>query len=158
MKLLNIYSATAIGLTIGVIGASAASLVDAHSITSSPQKIAQANTKTNPRTGYAVINIKEFIAQKNLTVTTPNQVATKIFSYTGEEEGRKSEDISIKYSNNNAVILHTEDGLADDSLAARRYRVEMTKVNNKWQISWVGLQTKCWQGRGHQNWSGKNCR
>jgi hypothetical protein len=157
MKLLNIiYPAAILGLTIGVSVASVTNLVDANSI-SGAQLTAQTNPQANIRKGYLVISPKQFIADNKITVTTPNQVATKLFNYTEEAEGRKSEEISVKYGKNSAVILHTEDGLADDSLAARRYRIEMTKVNNKWQISWVGLQTKCWQGRGHQNWSGKVC-
>ncbi len=35
-----------------------------------------------------------------------------------------------------------------------RYRVEMQRIQGKWQIIWVGSQSKCQQGRGHQTWQG----
>ncbi len=116
-------------------------------------------TATNPRAGYKVIDTKEFIAREKLKISTPNQVAAQLFSYIGEEEGRKGESVSVDYSSkrDRAVILNSKDGLADDSVAAIRNRVEMQKIQGKWQIIWIGYQSKCWQGRGHQTWQGKNC-
>ena len=110
----------------------------------------------NPRAGYKVVNTKEFINNQQLKISTPNQIAVKLFGYPGEEEGRKAESVSVDYSNrdNRAVILNTKEGLADDSVAAMRYRVEMQRIQGKWQIIWVGSQSKCQQGRGHQTWQG----
>jgi PAS domain-containing protein len=113
---------------------------------------------TNPRADYRVVNTKEFINNQQLKISTPNQIAVQLFGYTGEEEGRKAESVSINYINRDrAVIINTQEGLADDSVAAMRYRVEMQQVKGKWQIIWVGSQSKCQQGRGHQTWQGKLC-
>ena len=96
----------------------------------------------NPRAGYKVVNTKEFINNQQLKISTPNQIAVKLFGYTGEEEGRKAESVSVDYSNRDrAVILNTQEGLADDSVAAMRYRVEMQRIQGKWQIIWVGSQS-----------------
>jgi hypothetical protein len=66
---------------------------------------------TNPREGYKAVNTKEFIAKEQLKISTPNQVSVQLFGYTGEEEGRKAESVSVDYFNrSSAVILHTQNG------------------------------------------------
>jgi len=74
------------------------------------------------------------------------------------QEGRKSEDISVAYpTRETSTIVHTVVGLADDSVAALRQRIELRRTSNKWDIVWVGRQSKCQPGRGHQDWSAKSC-
>ncbi len=114
--------------------------------------------KSNPRSGYQSINVQQFVSANQISVSTPNQVGVQLFRETEEIEGRKSETVSITYPTpNTAIIMHTEEGLADDSVAAMRHRLELQRRQNKWQIIWVGRQTKCQPGRGHQNWSSKLC-
>ena len=81
-----------------------------------------------------------------------------MFSSVEEREGRRSEEISLTYpTGKTAVIVHTIVGLADDSVNGIRNRLELKRNQNKWEIIWVGMQTKCHQNRGHQNWADGVC-
>jgi hypothetical protein len=114
--------------------------------------------QSNPRSGYQTIKVQEFLSSKRIKVTIPKAIAVQLFSSLEEEEGRKSEDISIAYpTRDTSVIVHTIVGLADDSVGGIRNRIEMRRSQNKWQIVWVGRQQKCQPGRGHQNWSSVLC-
>ena len=57
-----------------------------------------------------------------------------------------------------AVIMHTVVGLADDSMAGIRHRIELAFRQNKWEIVWVGRQSQCQPNRGQQNWATGSCR
>ncbi|MGB3651250.1 MAG: peptidoglycan-binding domain-containing protein [Rivularia sp. (in: cyanobacteria)] len=121
-------------------------------------KLNAALQQNNPRSNFQVINVQEFIAYKGIKATNPKAVAAQLFGSLEEEEGRNYEDISITYlRGETAVIVQTLVGLADDSLGAIRYRIELKLNQNKWEIVWVGQQYKCQPGRGHQNWSDVIC-
>jgi hypothetical protein len=110
------------------------------------------------RSGYQALNAKQFAADNKITTFNPKDIAVKLFSSDRESEGRKSDAISVEYpTRNTAVIVHTVVGLADDSVAAKRYRIELGIRQNKWEIIWVGRQSKCQPNRGHQNWAAGLC-
>lgn len=114
--------------------------------------------QTAARSNYRVINISNFVSQKQIFGLGPNQAAVKLFGYQGEEKGRRREEIAVTYSRpDTAIILLTKEGLADDSLFAIKTRVEMRRAKNGWQVIWAGEQYKCHQGRGSQAWSAKLC-
>ena len=121
-------------------------------------KLNAALQEDNPRFDFQVINVQEFISSNRIRVSTPKAVAVQLFRNSEEEEGRKSEDISVAHpTRETAVIVHTIVGLADDSVAGIRDRIELKRNQNKWEIVWVGRQYKCQPNRGHQNWSGSLC-
>lgn len=111
----------------------------------------------NPRSNFRVLNVEEF--RNQIKDFDPKAVAIQLFNTPDEGEGRRSEEISVAYSTaDSAVIIHTILGLADDSINGMRYRLELERNRrNEWEIIWVGLQTKCWQNRGHQDWSDRLC-
>ncbi len=114
--------------------------------------------QNNPRSGFRVIKISEFVAKNQIKVFSPKALAVQLFGDQEEQEGRRSEDISVIYSTREtSTIVHTVVGLADDSVGALRQRIELRRISNKWQIVWVGQQFKCQSGRGHQDWSGILC-
>lgn len=120
----------------------------------------QFNTFTlaqNLRSGYSNLNVNEFIKNNQLKGLSPQQIAGKMLNQY-DEEGRFSTEINIEYKERNyAIISLTHNGLADDSVQAIRYKIEVRKQGNNWQIVWVGSQRKCHKGRGHQNWSANRC-
>ncbi|MGB3637039.1 MAG: peptidoglycan-binding domain-containing protein, partial [Rivularia sp. (in: cyanobacteria)] len=121
-------------------------------------KLKEALQEDNPRSNFRVINVIEFISSNRIRNFNPKAVATQLFSSVEEGEGRRLEEISVTYpTTETAVILHTIVGLADDSVNGWRYRVELERNQNQWEIIWVGLQTKCHQNRGHQDWSDGVC-
>ncbi|MEG4282501.1 hypothetical protein QUB68_05185 [Microcoleus sp. A006_D1] len=110
------------------------------------------------RSGYETINPKQFVADRKITVSNPKDIAAKLFSRDTESEGRKSDQISVEYlTRDTAVIVQTVIGLADDSVAGMRHRIELRLRQNKWEIVWIGRQSKCQPNRGHQNWSSGRC-
>lgn len=114
--------------------------------------------QSSPTSGFQVINVQEFISSNRIRVTIPKAVAVQLFSNLEEQEGRKSEDISVAYpTQNTSVIVHTTVGLADDSVSGIRNRIELRRNQNKWKIVWVGRQYKCQPNRGHQDWSDSLC-
>ena len=111
------------------------------------------------RSNYESINVKQFLGDRKITVSNPKDIASKLFSRDQESEGRKSDGISVEYpTRQTAVIVHTVIGLADDSVAAMRHRIELTIRQNKWEIVWIGRQSKCQPNRGHQNWASGRCQ
>ncbi|MBD2726398.1 hypothetical protein H6G96_08665 [Nostoc sp. FACHB-892] len=132
------------------------SLISATMICTQLQGIASA--QSNPRSAFQVIKVQEFISSNRIKVTIPKAVAVQLFSNLEEQEGRKSEDISVAYpTQNTSVIVHTTVGLADDSVSGKRNRIELRRNKNKWEIVWVGRQYKCQPNRGYQDWSGSLC-
>lgn len=110
------------------------------------------------RSNYESINVKQFLGDRKITVSNPKDIAAKLFSSDQESEGRKSDQISVEYpTRETAVIVQTVVGLADDSVAAMRHRIELRLRQNKWEIVWIGRQSKCQPNRGHQNWASGRC-
>lgn len=55
------------------------------------------------------------------------------------------------------ILLLTQTNLPDDSVRGIRYRLEFEPVGEQWQLVWVGRQTRCQPGRGHQDWQPALC-
>ena len=90
------------------------------------------------RSNYQAINAKQFLADRKITLSNPKDIAVKLFILDGESEGRKSDQISVEYpTRDTAVIVQTVVGLADDSVAAMRHRIELRLRQNKWEIVWM---------------------
>ena len=110
------------------------------------------------RSGYETINAKQFVADRKINVSNPKDIAAKLFSRDTESEGRKSDQISVEYpTRDTAVIVQTVIGLADDSIAGMRHRIELRLRQNKWEIVWIGRQSQCQPNRGQQNWASGRC-
>ena len=121
-------------------------------------KLNAALQESNPRSNFRVVNVQEFITSNRIKDFNPKSLAVQLFSSVEEGEGRRSEEILLTYqSGETAVIVHTIVGLADDSVNGIRNRLELKCNQNKWEIIWVGSQTKCHQNRGHQNWADGVC-
>ncbi len=89
----------------------------------------------------------------------PAQVGIQLLRhYRQEPEGRRGEQLELRYpAAGEAELLFTVEGLADDSVQGKRYRLEMSWTGAGWQIESVGSQQRCWPGRGSQNWSNQPC-
>jgi hypothetical protein len=111
------------------------------------------------RSNYESINVKQFLGDRQIAVSNPKDIAAKLFSSDRESEGRKSDQISVEYpTRETAVIVQTVVGLADDSVAGMRHRIELRLRQNKWEIVWIGRQSRCQPNRGHQNWAARRCQ
>ncbi|GHN00420.1 hypothetical protein WSM22_19090 [Cytophagales bacterium WSM2-2] len=59
--------------------------------------------------------------------------------------------------NDAATITLTREGLSDDSVGGEMRIIELEKAGGTWTIKKIRLGFKCWDGRGHQNYSGQPC-
>jgi hypothetical protein len=55
------------------------------------------------------------------------------------------------------TVTLTQEGLSDDSVDGEKRIIDFEKVNGLWTIKQIRLGFKCWQNRGHTNYSGQPC-
>jgi hypothetical protein len=112
------------------------------------------------RQNYKSISLAE-IAPNALVGNEPKGIALSAFGNIESEGG--SQDVTVDYpQRDRAIVTITQTGVADDSIRAIRYRVELLRnqsaqASKQWKIVWAGSQVKCHPGRGHQDWSTKLC-
>lgn len=57
-----------------------------------------------------------------------------------------------------AVVTVTEDGLADDSVRALRFVLEVERrADGSWRLLSAEWSQRCWDGRGHQDFTPEFC-
>jgi len=57
-----------------------------------------------------------------------------------------------------SVVLITLDGLMDDSVRAKKYKMHMKKREEGWwEVNQAEQAQSCWPERGHQGFSGDPC-
>jgi hypothetical protein len=57
-----------------------------------------------------------------------------------------------------ATVLIAYENLLDDSVSGVKYKIDLKKnENGTWNIESVGKAVKCWEGRGHTDYSAKPC-
>ena len=55
------------------------------------------------------------------------------------------------------MVTVAAGGLLDDSVAGIRYRFDIQRQANQWEIQRAGQQFRCQPGRGHTDWSDQTC-
>jgi len=92
----------------------------------------------------------------------PRAIALEAFGNIESEGGLR--EVRVEYPQPNlAIVTIIQTGVLDDSIAGIRYRVELlptvesAQTGKEWKIVWAGSQVKCYPGRGHQDWSTKEC-
>lgn len=95
------------------------------------------------------------LAQSENWVQSPLHVALKFVE--ADMETRKK-DISIeKTGDNQATVIIEDDGYLDDSIRGGIVILRMAKSDNLWQIKKASQAWRCWQDRGHQDYSTVPC-
>ncbi|WP_159784416.1 hypothetical protein [Sodalinema gerasimenkoae] len=128
---------------------------------------------SDDRSDYWEMEVSEFEEGHQLEQMeeqlTPRSLMGLILSRPVSLEGRSEEMVTIDYAidyvgsppSGTAVVNHTMIGLPDDSVNSRRYRIEMTwdlqEPDADWEVTWVGQQFRCQQGRGQQDWGSDFC-
>lgn len=129
------------------------------------QNPAIAKTTTNTQTerqNYKPISLSEIADTEARGGSDPKALALSAFGKTGIEGG--SQQVTVDYPQpNQAVVIITQLGVADDSVRGIRYRAEFVpttksaQAQKQWEIVWAGSQVTCQPGRGHQDWSKELC-
>ncbi len=64
---------------------------------------------------------------------------------------------SRKMKNGFEEITLIHEGLEDDSQRATKIVMLVEQSNKKWVVKEIKTNRKCWDGRGHTNWSTEWC-
>jgi hypothetical protein len=89
----------------------------------------------------------------------PLALAQDLYGISEPVEGNYSEAVELlSKTADQQVVLFTQVGLPDDSVRARRHRLEFERQGSRWQLAWAGRQVQCWPGRGHEDWGPAPCR
>ncbi|NNF57090.1 MAG: hypothetical protein HKN04_02510 [Rhodothermaceae bacterium] len=79
-------------------------------------------------------------------------------AYFAEAEVDDVEVETIERGEDRLVVLVTLSGLLDDSITAERLQlVYAPEPDGRWTLTEVGRQVRCWEGRGHPEWSPAPC-
>ena len=77
----------------------------------------------------------------------PLEIATRLEAWPPTEPGCKNKKVYFLPSNAGSVILiFVSDDCPDDSIAARKIRIEMHDENGRWVVDWMGRMWKCKRG------------
>ncbi len=109
-----------------------------------------------PRT-YAPVDITPF---RNESDPNPLLLAIRTFGQRAGAfpEGLRSESLTVNYlSPERAVVELLVDGLADDSVAALRYRLELRLRQDRWVLVAAGRQNRCRRAPNPRLWTGQMC-
>lgn len=88
----------------------------------------------------------------------PTEVALAAFGSTEPVEGNFEEEVEVvDQTDDQALVMLTQTGLADDSVNGMRYRLEFVPEGDQWRLDWAGSQVRCQSGRGSQDWSTDLC-
>lgn len=88
----------------------------------------------------------------------PTDIALAAFGSTEPGEGNFAEDTElVEQTNDQALVILTQTGLADDSVNGMRYRLEFVPEGDQWQLDWAGRQVRCQSGRGSEDWTTELC-
>ena len=111
---------------------------------------------------FSVVDTKEYNDRIALATSTgehwandPILITRELFRSDGYE--RK---IIIDFESSaahKATITLTQEDLNDDSVDGEKRIIEFEKVNSTWSIKEIRVGVKCWESRGHADYSGEPC-
>lgn len=114
---------------------------------------------------YEKINVTDFnksveaaFRKNEMWTNSPTQIALKLVGDFDEIKSRIIEIVAPFMSDNAVTLMITDDGLADDSVRSQKYKIELKKNESDfWEITSAQKTWRCWQDRGHQDYSVKPC-
>jgi hypothetical protein len=121
-------------------------------------------TTQTERQNYKPISLFEIADTEGRVGSDPKALALSAFGNTETETEGGSRQVTVDYPQpNQAVVIITQLGVADDSVRGIKYRAEFVpttksaQTQKQWEIVWAGFQVTCQPGRGHQDWSKELC-
>lgn len=126
---------------------------------------AQKSQNSTNETDYEAVDIGNFnktvqMARENNEEWASDPVMVSLL-FT-EAMDSKTQTIVRNYpsaeSRSAATVLIAYENLLDDSVSGVKYKIDLKKnENGTWNIESVGKAVKCWEGRGHTDYSAKPC-
>jgi hypothetical protein len=89
----------------------------------------------------------------------PDQVIAKIIPQFSEIRSRTIEMVSPSAEDSDSLtVVVTDDGFLDDSIRGEKHKFEL-KMNAQgvWKVASAGKAWRCWENRGHQDYSTQPC-
>ncbi|MBE9140089.1 hypothetical protein IQ254_23315 [Nodosilinea sp. LEGE 07088] len=88
----------------------------------------------------------------------PTAIALAAFGSAEPDIGNFAEEAElVEQTDDQALVILTQTGLADDSVKGVRYRLEFVPEGDQWQLDWAGRQVRCQSGRGSEEWINELC-
>ncbi len=131
-----------------------------------PSMVNEEIANEKPTAIYEKLDIRPFNEKiekasgaKEAWVKMPTMVVANLVEKFSETRSRNIEIVS-KFADvtDDLTVIITDDGYADDSVRGVQYKFQL-KLNEKgiWQVTSAEKAQRCWQGRGHQDYSPKPC-
>jgi len=126
---------------------------------------AHKSQKSSDETGYEMVDIGNFnktvqMARENKEEWPADPVMVSLL-FTGIPDSM-TQTITRTYesaeSRDSATVTITNEKLMDDSISGVRYKIDLKRNEiGTWNIESVGKAVKCWEGRGHTDFSAESC-
>lgn len=94
---------------------------------------------------------------QSLDLSDPTLLGLCVAGFPNLDGAQPGEVRTYRIDDQNMVVVVTQDGMADDSLAAQETRIDILKQGDTWTILWVGQRWKCRPNRGHEDWGTDLC-
>lgn len=125
----------------------------------SNQRQTEAEQRRQARTDYREVDLRQFTRRGfPLQGTDPRELTFNILGRASLDEGEAPSVIERQTFTEYSVVTITNNGMADDSVSAQRYRLEFEQIDDRrWQIVWAGSQQRCWRADDPQEWTAQLC-
>jgi hypothetical protein len=118
-----------------------------------------------PRPGNGTLPVakfNDFVAEERPAFATSALRTAIEFAHAGDGEAATTSVVAFQGPEGNAEeasVVVTRDGLADDSVRALRYQIVLERANDgTWRLRSARSLQRCQPNRGHQEFSTKLCR
>jgi hypothetical protein len=98
--------------------------------------------------------IEEGIERNACWTQSPVEIATHLF---GPHDHERSFSLSYQASDEGVRVEVTREGLQDDSVRGERRLLLFEQIDGRWEISKISLTVRCYEARGHDDYSTKPC-
>ena len=116
--------------------------------------------KNNSSIDSTLVNFKEY-KQLNTNVNDDGSITSAtdlIKDYYGEVENDNNLNISVdELLQKQYLITLVETNIKDDSIAEMMVIMKASFENGEWSVLEIDRKWKCWQGRGHSEYSSEPC-
>jgi len=119
----------------------------------------EAEQRREERVNYREVELRQ-LAQRGspLQGTDPGEMTFNMLGRATLGEGEQPSVLERQSFTKYSVVTITNEGMADDSVSAQRYRIEFEPIDNqRWQIVWAGAQQRCWRGDNPREWVTQLC-
>ena len=120
---------------------------------------AEAEQRLEERTNYREVELRE-LARRGFPLqgADPREITFNMLGRATLEEGEQPSVLERQSFTEYSVVIITNEGMADDSVGAQRYRLEFEPIDDqRWQIVWAGTQQRCRRGDNSEEWVTQLC-